>query len=42
MKWHDVIALYNTVGVGAKVEITRDHIPDTTLAANPTSEMRTN
>ena len=28
MKSRDVIALYNTVGVGAKVEITRDHIPD--------------
>ena len=37
MKSRDVIALYNTVGVGAKVEITREHIPDpvdtTTLTA---------
>ena len=35
MKSHDVIALYNTVGVGARVEITREHIPDNTIAANP-------
>ena len=45
MKSRDVIALYNTVGVGAKVEITRDHIPDpidATIAANPTSAPATN
>ena len=36
MKSRDVIALYNTVGVGAKVEITRDHIPENFIAANPT------
>ena len=40
MKSSDVIALYNTVGVGARVEITRDHIPDAStgsqIAANPT------
>ena len=36
MKSLDVISLYNTVGVGARVEITRDHIPDNILAANPT------
>ena len=44
MKSRDVIALYNTVGVGARVEITRDHIPEVPdpnrtaaqIAANPT------
>lgn len=35
MKSHDVIHLYNTVGVGAKVEITRDHISDNSVAAVP-------
>ena len=41
MTSRDVIALYNTVGVGARVEITRDHIPDQTLAANPGTETAT-
>lgn len=39
MKSHDVIALYNTVGVGAKVEITRDHLYDTSA---PTSAVAAN
>ncbi len=45
MKSRDVIALYDTVGVGAKVEITREHIPDSSdsaLAANPRSAPSTN
>ena len=46
MKSHDVIALYNTVGIGAKVEITREHIPDpadtTTLTAIATPAPATN
>lgn len=44
MKSRDVIALYNTVGVGARVEITREPIPEVPdpnrtaaqIAANPT------
>ena len=35
MRSCDVIALYNTVGVGARVEITRDHIPDAVPVENP-------
>ena len=42
MKSSDIIALYNTVGVGARVEITRDHIPDLALATNPTPVPATN
>ena len=38
MKSHDVIQLYNTVGVGAKVEITREHISDNSVAAVPVAE----
>lgn len=35
MKSRDVIKLFNTVGVGAKVEITRDHLADKmAVAAN--------
>lgn len=34
MRSCDVIALYATVGVGAQVEITTAHIPETTLAAH--------
>src|SRR4029077_579398 len=30
----DVISLYKTVGIGAKVEITRDHLQDAGLAGN--------
>ena len=36
MKSRDVIDLFNTVGVGAQVEITRAHLPDARIAANPT------
>ena len=36
MKSCDVIDLYNTVGVGAKVEITREHLQPAQIAANPT------
>ena len=42
MKSSDIIALYNTVGVGARVEITRDRIPDLALATNPTPVPATN
>ena len=45
MKSRDVIALYDTVGVGAKVEITREHIPDSSdaaLAASPALARATN
>lgn len=38
MKSHDVIQLYDTVGVGAKIEITRDHISDNSVAAVPVTE----
>ena len=36
MKSCDVIDLYNTVGVGAQVEITREHLQPEQIAANPT------
>ena len=41
MTSHDVIALFNTVGVGAHVEVVKEHLPETTppaktVAANPT------
>ena len=35
MKSCDVIDLYNTVGVGAKVEITREHLQPTEIASSP-------
>ncbi len=42
MKSRDVIALYNTVGVGAKVEITRDHIPQNIIASTAAAMPATN
>jgi hypothetical protein len=36
MRSDDVIALYKTVGVGARVEIVRERLPDTSLARNST------
>ena len=42
MKSCDVIDLYNTVGVGAKVEITREHLQPAQIAANPTPAPATN
>ncbi len=35
MRSSDVISLYNTVGIGARVDIVTQHIPETTVAANP-------
>ena len=42
MTSEDVISLYKTVGVGAKVEITRERLPDTSLAGNSTPAVARN
>jgi lipoprotein-anchoring transpeptidase ErfK/SrfK len=42
MTSEDVISLYKTVGVGAKVEITRERLPDSSLAGNSTPAVARN
>jgi lipoprotein-anchoring transpeptidase ErfK/SrfK len=42
MTSEDVISLYKTVGVGAKVEITREHLPETSLVGNSTPAVARN
>jgi lipoprotein-anchoring transpeptidase ErfK/SrfK len=42
MTSNDVISLFNTVGIGAQVEITRDHLPITNLVGNSTPAVATN
>jgi lipoprotein-anchoring transpeptidase ErfK/SrfK len=42
MTSEDVISLYKTVGIGAKVEITRERLPESSLAGNSTPAVARN